>query len=168
MCNNPKPPMTTFSRLIILCSFCMLPSVIQAIQKDSISIAQYVRDTFTRYGVKNALVTVMDSTGNVIDTTRTIPGAGDHNGQIWSILVPRKKNKFRISVQHPDYETKEMEVEMGNPARLNSYTFPEMLLKRIFAEKETELGEVTVRATRVKLCYKGDTLEVDARAFRLS
>ena len=61
MCNNPKPPMTTFSRLIILCSFCMLPSVIQAIQKDSISIAQYVRDSFTRYGVKNALVTVMDS-----------------------------------------------------------------------------------------------------------
>lgn len=168
MCNNPKPPMTTFSRLIILCSFCMLPSVIQAIQKDSISIAQYVRDSFTRYGVKNALVTVMDSTGNVIDTTRTIPGAGDHDGQIWSILVPRKKNKFRISVQHPDYETKEMEVEMGNPARLNSYTFPEMLLKRIFAEKETELGEVTVCATRVKLCYKGDTLEVDARAFRLS
>lgn len=46
--------------------------------------------------------------------------------------------------------------------------YPEMLLKRIFAEKEAELGEITVRATRVKLCYKGDTLEVDARAFQLS
>ena len=94
MRNNPKPPMGAFSRLIILCSFCLQSSVMYAVQKDSISIVQFVRDSFTRYGVRNALVTVMDSTGNVIETTRTVQGAGGHDGQLWSILVPRKKNKF--------------------------------------------------------------------------
>lgn len=161
--------MTTITRLIfVLCIFCMQPSRVHAIQKDSIIIVQYVRDSFTHYGIRNALVTIMDTTRNVIDTTRTIPASGGHDGQIWSIIVPRKKSKFRIKVQHPDYETKEMQVEMEHPARLNSYAFPEVLLKRSFVERETDLGEITVKATRVKICYKGDTLEVDARAFQLS
>lgn len=84
------------------------------------------------------------------------------------MLVPRRESRFRIKVEHPDYETKEMTVEMKHPARLNSYRFPEVLMKRKFEERTTTLNEATATVTRVKLCYKGDTIEVDARAFKLT
>ncbi len=112
-------------------------------------------------------MTVMDTTGNVIDTLRTTRGNGSHDAQMWGLAVPRRENKFRIRVEHPDYETGEMVVKLEHPARLNSFRFPDMLLKRKFKTEEN-LNEVTVRATRLKLRYKGDTIEVDARAFKLS
>ena len=60
MCNNPKLPMTTFSRLIVLCSFCLQPSVMHAIQKDSISIVQYVRDSFLTSSLRTPKIFVKE------------------------------------------------------------------------------------------------------------
>lgn len=48
-------------------------------QRDSIYIGQFVKDSFTGYGIRNALVTVMDTTGTVIDTLRTEQGNGSHD-----------------------------------------------------------------------------------------
>lgn len=155
-------------RLPLLFMLLTLCSIAYAQQKDSIYVTQFVKNSFTGYGVRNALVTVMDSLGNIIDTVRTEPGNGSHDAQLWSLTAPRRPAKFRIRVEHPDYITGEMTVEMKHPARLNNFRFPEMLLKRDFEEKGVDLGEVTVRATRVKLAYKGDTIEVDARAFQLT
>lgn len=155
-------------KLFFLQVLLLIPSTMLAVQKDSIFISQFVKDSFTQYGVRNAFVTVMNLEGNVLDTMRTQPGNGSHDAQIWQLAVPRRNTTFRIRVEHTDYETNEMVVEMKNPARLNSFRFPDMLLKRIFADKEVSLNEVTVSATRVKLCYKGDTIEVDARAFKLA
>src|SRR5574344_340244 len=147
----------------------LMPSVISANQKDSIYVSQFVKDSFTQYGIRNAKVTVMDSVGNIIDTVRTQHCNGSHDAQVWSLTIPRRAAKFRIRVEHHDYEPNEMTVEMKHPARLNSFSFPDFLLKRKFEdEKNVYLNEVTVRGTRVKICYKGDTIEVDARAFKLN
>lgn len=155
-------------KLFFLHLLLLIPSTILAVQKDSIFISQFVKDSFTQYGVRNAFVTVMNLEGYVLDTIRTQPGNGSHDAQVWQLTVPRRNTTFRIRVEHTDYETNEIVVEMKNPARLNSFHFPDMLLKRIFADKEISLNEVTISATRVKLCYKGDTIEVDARAFKLA
>lgn len=154
--------------IIYLFAFLFIPSVLKAQQRDSIYISQFVKNSFTQYGIRDARVTVMDTTGCIIDTLRTQPGNGSHDAQVWSLRVPRREGTFRVRVEHPDYETGEMTVEMKHLARLNSFHCPDMLLKRIFSEREVQLDEVTVRATRVKLCYKGDTIEVDARAFKLT
>lgn len=154
-----------------ICSLLVLFTVainMMAQHRDSISVCQFVKDSFTGYGIRNAFVTVMDTTGTIIDTLHTMPGNGSHDAQMWLLTVPRQKSKFCIRVAHPEYETGEMNVEMKHTARLNSFRFPEMLLKRRIVEKEVQLEEVTIRATRVKLYYKGDTIEVDARAFRLT
>lgn len=155
-------------KLFFLHLLLLIPSTMLAVQKDSIFISQFVKDSFTQYGVRNAFVTVMNLEGYVLDTICTQPGNGSHDAQVWQLTVPRRNTTFRIRVEHTDYETNEMVVEMKNPARLNSFHFPDMLLKRIFADKEISLNEVTISATRVKLCYKGDTIEVDARAFKLT
>ena len=134
---------------------------------DSIYVSQFVRDSFTRHGIKDAVVTIFGQDGKC-DTLRTFSGKGNLDAQLWQLLVPRRESKFQIRVEHPEYEAKEMEVEMKHPARLNSFRFPEMLLKRRFEEQTTTLNEATATVTRVKLCYKGDTIEVDARAFKLT
>lgn len=145
-----------------------ISSIVLAAQKDSIFISQFVKDSFTQYGVRNAFVTVMDLDGHVLDTVRTQSGRGSHDAQVWQLRVPRRNTTFRVRVEHSDYETNELVVEMKNMARQNSYRFPDIQLKRTFVDEELSLDEVTVRATRVKLCYKGDTIEVDARAFKLT
>lgn len=155
-------------RYFFLHVFLLMPSIMLAVQKDSIFICQFVRDSFTQYGVRNAFVTVMNLEGGVLDTLRTQPGKGSHDAQVWQLAVPRRNTTFRIRVEHTEYETNEMTVEMKKPARLNSFRFPDMLLKRIFVDKEVGLDEVTIQTTRVKLYYKGDTIEVDARAFKLA
>lgn len=155
-------------RVFFLLVIFSLASVVSAQQKDSIIVTQFVKDSFTQYGVRDALVTVMDTAGCILDTLRTSPGNGSHDAQLWSLRVPRRASIFYIKVEQHDYETAEMRVELVHPARLNSFRFPDMFLKRVFAEKEGRLDEVTVQATRVKLCYKGDTIEVDARAFKLT
>jgi len=155
-------------RLLLFALMLCVPRILSAQSSDSIYVSQFVKNSFTGYGVRSALVTVMDTAGCIIDTLRTFPGNGSHDAQVWELRVPRRSSVFRIKVEHPDYETGEMTVEMKHPARLNSFLFPDMLLKREFSERQVQLGEVEVRATRVQLCYKGDTIEVDARAFKLS
>lgn len=66
-------------RALLLCLLLLLPSMASAQQRDSIYIGQFVKDSFTGYGIRNALVTVMDTTGTVIDTLRTEQGNGSHD-----------------------------------------------------------------------------------------
>ena len=70
-----------------------------------------------------------------------------------------------VKAEHPDYETVTMRLEMRPHARATSFGFPELLMKRKMRDKE--LNEVVVTATRVQLAYKGDTIVVDAQAFRI-
>lgn len=142
---------------------------LRAQNRNTIYVSQYVKDSFTKYGIRNALITVTDTMGNILDTLRTSKGSGGHDAQIWSMEIPRKTVVFMLKAEHPDYETKEMRVEMKHPARLNSFLFPDLLMKKKNDRMtEVQLEGVTVKATRVQLCYKGDTIEVDARAFKLS
>lgn len=103
-------------RFLFLNLLLLIPSTMLAVQKDSIYISQFVKDSFTYYGVRNAFVTVMNLEGNVLDTMRTQPGNGSRDAQIWQLAVPRRNTTYRIRVEHTDYETNEMVVEMKNPA----------------------------------------------------
>lgn len=153
----------------ILYLLLLIPSALWAIQKDSIYVDQFVKDSFTQYGIRNAKVTIMDMEGHIIDTVRTQAANGSHDAQAWFLTVPRQPAMFRVRVEQAEYEPGEMVVELKHPARLNSFRFPDFLLKRKFEDdNNVYLNEVAVHATRVKLCYKGDTIEVDARAFKLS
>ena len=91
-------------KLFFLYVLLLFPSTMLAVQKDSIFISQFVKDSFTQYGVRNAFVTVMNLEGYVLDTIRTQPGNGSHDAQIWQLAVPRRNTTFRIRVEHTDYE----------------------------------------------------------------
>ena len=123
----------------------------------TISVYQYVKDSFTKAGIPNAKVTLLDETLTVIDTMRT----GGSNGY-WRRDLERTPRTYVVRVEHPDYETGEMKVEMKNLHRNRYWELSTLLMKRRFV-----LDEVVVTASIVKIAYKGDTIEVNANAFNI-
>lgn len=133
--------------------------------RNSIFVCQFVRDSFTKYGIPDVFITLADSSGVLIDTMRTERGNAPHDGRMWHVIMERKPQTFTVKAEHPDYETVVQRLEMKRPGRLTTYRFPELFMKRKM--KEATMDELTVTATRVQLAYKGDTLVVDARAFKI-
>lgn len=66
----------------------------------TISVYQYVKDSFTKVGIPNAKVTLLDETRTVIDTMRTRGSNG-----YWDRELERTPRKYIVRVEHPDYET---------------------------------------------------------------
>ena len=123
----------------------------------TISVYQYVKDSFTKVGIPNAKVTLLDETLTVIDTMRTRGSNG-----YWDRELERTPRKYIVRVEHPDYETGEMSVELRNLHRNRYLELSTLLMKRRFV-----LDEVVVTASIVKIAYKGDTIEVNANAFNI-
>ena len=123
----------------------------------TISVYQYVKDSFTKAGIPNAKVTLLDETRTVIDTMRTRGSNG-----YWDRELERTPRKYIVRVEHPDYETGEMSVELRNLHRNRYLELSTLLMKRRFV-----LDEVVVTASIVKIAYKGDTIEVNANAFNI-
>lgn len=146
---------------IFICSLC-LPSFSQS--RDSILVVQNVSDSFTKHGIPDACITLADTNGIVMYTLWT-QRKYDSNKAFWMGTVARKTQKFLLKAEHPEYETAVLNIEMNKPGRMMEYEFPELLMKRKM--NETTLNEVTVSATRVQIAYKGDTIVVNADAFKI-
>ena len=127
--------------LPLLTALLLYCSIAATAQNSRIIISQAVKNSFTRVGITQARVTVMDKQGHIIDTLRTDSKLG-----VWTLNVPRKPATFRIRVMHPDYETGEMTVNMNHPARIYNFKLPEMLLK---IKADQQLGAAVVKTTRV-------------------
>lgn len=134
-------------------------------ERDSIYVTQLVRDSFTKFGISDAFITITDTNGILIDTLWTKSISHFHNASYWQKKVKRKPQIFLMKAEHADYETVVQRLEMKYPARLTEFVFPELFMKRKM--KETTLNEVTVSATRVRIAYKGDTIVVNADAFKI-
>lgn len=132
--------------------------------RDSIDVVQYISDAFTKHGITDAHVTLADTNGIQIDTFRTERQNGS-NKAYWFGTVARKSQTFMVKVEHPDYESVVKRIVLDKPARLLEYNFPELFMKRKM--KETTLNEVAISATRVQIAYKGDTIVVNAQAFKI-
>ena len=133
-------------------------------ERDSIKVCQPISDSFTKYGIPDVFVTLCDTNGIMIDTLRTFTILGFREAR-WEKKIARGMQSFIIKAEHPDYETVIMKANMNPFARKSTFFFPHLFMKRSL--KETTMQEVTVKATRVQLAYKGDTIVVDAEAFKI-
>ena len=132
----------------------------------------HIKDSFTRSGITNAKITLMRPDSTVIDTM-TVDYFDKDSPQMdsyYKFEIPARPQKFIIKAEHPDYKTTFINYEIKYVARNTYFDAPWHLMKK--AEKEVEkshtLKEVVVKATQVKLVYKGDTLVYNADAFKLS
>ena len=146
--------------------------------KDSIYVAGSVADGFTKAAVPDAFVTLMKTDSTVVDTMRVhdshtwVSGVGRGNATTrYYFQIGREPQDYIIKVEHPNYETAFANYTQKRVSRrLQSTDVPTVYLKKAARAHHHEggtLGEVVVKATLVKMVWKGDTLVYNADAFNV-
>ncbi len=79
-------------------------------------------------------------------------------------IVPKQKCSYILKAEHEDYETLFMPLNIN---KVRSYIEgPELKMKRK-VHKSVDLDGVEIKATKIQMVYRGDTLVYDATAFVL-
>lgn len=127
-----------------------------------------VRDAFLRVPLADARVTLLTTDSVVVQDSIEVSLRKRDNDRWGSanftILLPKKTCTYLIRASLPGYEDAwqvlSVKAEIDDAWGLDS----PLELRRV---RETTLGEVTVKATRLKVYHKGDTLIYDASAFNM-
>ena len=139
-------------------------------QERTIALWGHVKNSVTRVGIKDAFITLMRKDSTVVDTMHVFKqwsqGKDDY---AYRFDIPAREEEYIIRAEHPDYETCYVDYQVRHIAR-NTYfdaTWHYMKRRSRMSDDVHQLGEVVVRATKVKMVYKGDTITFNADAFNL-
>lgn len=141
----------------------LLLDVTPAMAKEHEHIVQgYVTDSFLGDNLPNITVTLMtvDSTVIAIDKTIDSPEYPQLSGR-YSFKI-RKTGRYIIKATSVGYEDGYTNFELRSNREVIVMVKPIRLAKSV-----KELPEITVRATKVKMIYSGDTIIYNADAFKL-
>ena len=138
-----------------------------------VEIVGRVYDKFTEMYVPNTKTTLMTTDSVVVDTAHV--GINRLNNvsltTYYLFKAPARVGKYIIKLEHPRYQTCYLNYEIKRLGRQTQFSGPDAKMQ--IARKngglhgENELGEVTIKATKVQFFYKGDTLVYNADAFNL-
>ena len=139
-----------------------------------ISLWGHIKDNVTRIGIGDVFVTLMTSDSVVVDTMH-VEGWNSVDGETkfdatYRFRIPAKPSKYIIRAEHPEYETLDINYEVKHVARNTYFDAPWHLMKKKPTQAEMMermLNGVTIRATKVKMVVKGDTIVYNADAFNL-
>ena len=148
----------------------------RALLAQDLRISGEVSSALTQEGVAKAVVRLMTADGERLlatDTTRykVVTEKGEnwestfldkHSGAVFSLIAPTAES-YKIVIEAKGFETYSCAVMAGDGRRTVALP-PVYLIPRA---KEQRLGEVEVKATRIKMFYKGDTLIYNADAFNV-
>ena len=140
-----------------------------------------VTDNFTKAGIPDIKAAVLRQDSTVVDTMevyeshRYNSGAGKTaSATYYYFEVDREPAQYILRFTHPNYETTYVDFEMKPVSRRRGYVDgPKVYMKkatRSFMDDDMDggmLGEVTVKATRIQMVWKGDTLVYNADAFNV-
>ncbi len=122
----------------------------------------HVMDSFTHHAIDSTFVTLLGEDSTFIDTTRTLPW----RDAAYSFEVPAMPAKYIIKAEAKGYEPAFISYEVKYLARNTYFDMPWHYLKKQVS-KSLELGEVVVKASKVKLVWRGDTMVFNADAFNV-
>ncbi|MCR5513130.1 MAG: outer membrane beta-barrel family protein [Prevotella sp.] len=161
----------------------LLSGYAQSQQQDSISVKKekkekkvylwgFLSDSFTRSYVPDVKVVILRADSSLVDSAHvdTDSYRGFKSSEYY-LEVPAKPAKYIIKCTHPDYETTYKNYEIKHVARNREFEVPSIRMKRIqrsnYDKDGGNLQEVVVKATKVKMVYKGDTIVFNADAFNI-
>ena len=131
----------------------------------------YLSDSFTRSHIPDVKVVLLKPDSTFADSAQVFKDSWQgFTSTGWSIEVPAKPAKYIIKATHPDYETTYKNYEIKHIARNRGFEVPAIRMKRtqrVYDKDGGELDEVVVKATKVKMVYKGDTIVFNADAFNI-
>lgn len=161
-------------KILLVFTFCVMNLIAVAQPAGrTIELIGFVMDSFTDYGLEKAKVTLMSTDSTVIDTmsVRNERPSGYMVASSFSFKVPAKVESYIIKVDCEGYKSITVNYKLKHAARVLRRWIPAIKLVRLKSKHsltgDNELGEVTVRATRIKFFHKGDTLVYNADAFNL-
>ena len=145
-------------------------------QERKIALWGHVFDQVTHHAIRDAKATLMLGDSTIVDSVKCGYYTGGYYGTDanYRFSIPRKPAVYIIKVEHPDYEPCFVNYEVKTPGRNTFFDAPWHYMVRrsrpvsgdtIAATKA--LDEVVVKATRIKMVYKNDTIVYDASAFQL-
>ncbi len=130
-------------------------------QTDSIKLRMTTLNSFTRESIKST-ITFMDSDSTIIktDTIRRYSEWLKFH-YLWATLPYR--HSYILKAECEGYEPTFVNVTMGKNEE-------KKILKDILMNRDVSfmLNEVTVKASKVRMVYDGDTITYNAQAFKLS
>ena len=131
----------------------------------------FISDSFTKAYVPDVKVVVLRADSSLVDSAEVSNGYGSFKTTEYYLQVPAKPAKYIIKATHPDYETVCKNYEIKYVARNRDFEVPAIRMKRIqrsnYDKDGGSLQEVVVKATKVKMVYKGDTIVFNADAFNI-
>lgn len=142
----------------------------QQTSERTISLWGHVKNSLTRVGIKGVFVTLMHEDSTVVDTMHVFQQwTGGKDDFAWRFKVPAREQKYIIRAEHPDYETCYVNYHVRHIARNTFFDAPWHYMKKREAHNDDahQMKELTVRATKVKMVYRGDTITFNADAFNL-
>ena len=169
----------TFRRLPVAFLLALVAMAGWGQQKDNkIYLRGTVADGFTKAAVTDVKVILMREDSTTVDTTETYESYGFSSGigrhpstSHYYFRVKREPAKYILKAEHPNYETAYADFEMKQVSRrLQDIEGPKIYLKKTAQASHFEggeIGEVVVKATKVKMVWRGDTLVFNADAFNV-
>lgn len=154
--------MKYITSLLLLFSMCLNLSA-----QDKILVNGEISDAFLKTPMPDARVTILTEDSIIVMDSITIGSVKDRNGKIvhtqFNVMLPRGKSyivRGRQDGYEDAYANVDLHVEGDGIFSIDNG----LQLRKI---REVFLGEVEVKATKIKMFYKGDTLVYNANAFNL-
>ncbi len=141
-------------------------------QVRTIPLWGHVKDGFTYAALHGTFVTLMREDSTVVDTMHVQcfnPGTLQED-TYYKFDVPARRARYIIKAEHPDYYPEYVDCAVRYVAR-NPYVdarHHEMRRRPYASFADRSLGEVVVKATKIRVAYRCDTVVYNADAFNLS
>ena len=143
--------------------------------KKKIELYGYVIDAKTKAGPDSVFVTLMREDSTVVDTMTCQHYEKDRwnmrDQTSYGLMVPADSatGKYIISAKAPGYYPNTLNYEIKKVARNRWFELPAIYLRpqKVGVPDSVMLDEVVVKATKIKMVQKGDTIIYDASAFPL-
>ena len=131
----------------------------------------YLVDEVTQQPVYNPKVTIIQ-THESSDTINVRTVSGDYSGfpRSWIIFIINNPGEYTIKCEADGYETTSFTWSIPKLKKNESNIILDKpwYIRKARKKKDYQLGEVVVKATKVKFYHKGDTLVYNADAFELA
>jgi len=148
--------------------------------KNPIYVYGTVADSFTKAGIPDLKAALLRPDSTVIDTMEVYESHGYTSGigktagaTHYYFEVSRDPTQYILRFTHPNYDTTYVDFEMKQVSRRREgIEGPKVYMKRVSRSSYKDmdggiLNEVTVKATRIQMVWKGDTLVYNADAFNV-
>lgn len=135
-------------------------------QQDSIRVLVTVVDNFTGMQIEDGQAEVCTPDSVVIGPAEWTYGITNGVRVSTHIQCRLPRGRYLLRLSHKDYLTEWVELNLSR-IRRDSYWRQENV-RMVRLPKSTLLGEAVVKATKIKMVMKGDTIVYNADAFQLS